>query len=164
MEKKMNNKGFSLVELIIVVAIMAVLIGVLAPAYLQYVEKSKKTADCDALAAAMNAMEICAADPALDWTNQAITATVSSTGVAFTGAPTDTGTQLSAIIASGQGELQGSWSASNFAVTGTKTTTGTVTFTADSGLIGEIEDISPALAKRMTAGSTGGSTGGTTTP
>ena len=37
MKKEMNNKGFSLVELIIVVAIMAVLIGVLAPTYLKYV-------------------------------------------------------------------------------------------------------------------------------
>lgn len=40
-----NNKGFSLVELIIVVAIMAVLIGVLAPQYIKYVEKSKKSTD-----------------------------------------------------------------------------------------------------------------------
>ena len=39
---KKNNKGFSLVELIVVVAIMAVLVGVLAPAYLGYVEKSRR--------------------------------------------------------------------------------------------------------------------------
>ncbi len=43
--KKMNNKGFSLVELIIVIAIMAVLIGVLAPVYLKHVEDSKVSAD-----------------------------------------------------------------------------------------------------------------------
>lgn len=42
---KKNNKGFSLVELIIVIAIMAVLIGLLAPQYLRFVQKSKVSAD-----------------------------------------------------------------------------------------------------------------------
>ena len=42
MGKKKNNSGFSLIELIVVVAIMAVLVGVLAPAYLRYVEKARK--------------------------------------------------------------------------------------------------------------------------
>ena len=40
-----NNKGFSLIELIIVVAIMAVLIGVLVPNLLKYVDKAKRTND-----------------------------------------------------------------------------------------------------------------------
>ena len=45
MEKKMNNKGFSLVELIVVIAIMAVLVGVLAPQFIKYVEKSRQSTD-----------------------------------------------------------------------------------------------------------------------
>ena len=34
--KKTNNKGFSLVELIVVIAIMAVLVGVMAPQFLNW--------------------------------------------------------------------------------------------------------------------------------
>lgn len=58
-----NNKGFSLVELIIVIAIMAVLVGVLAPTYLQYVEKSKKSNDVSTVDSIINACEIAAIDP-----------------------------------------------------------------------------------------------------
>lgn len=43
--KKLNNKGFSLVELIIVIAIMAVLAGALAPALITYIEKSRISTD-----------------------------------------------------------------------------------------------------------------------
>ena len=40
-----SNKGFSLVELIIVIAIMAILVGVMAPQLIKYIEKSNVSAD-----------------------------------------------------------------------------------------------------------------------
>ena len=43
--KKMNNKGFSLIELIIVIAIMAVLVAIIAPNLSKYLGSSKKNTD-----------------------------------------------------------------------------------------------------------------------
>lgn len=43
--KKMNNKGFSLIELIIVIAIMAILVAIIAPNLTKYLGKSKKKTD-----------------------------------------------------------------------------------------------------------------------
>ena len=40
-----DNKGFSLVELIIVIAIMSVLVGILAPQFIKYIEQSRRSRD-----------------------------------------------------------------------------------------------------------------------
>lgn len=60
--KKSNNKGFSLVELIIVIAIMVVLIGVLAPMFVRYVEKTKQSSDLDALDSCVTVIQAYYAD------------------------------------------------------------------------------------------------------
>ena len=55
-----NNKGFSLVELIIVIAIMAILVGVLAPNLIKQLEKAKVSSDlelCDSVVTALTTAE-----------------------------------------------------------------------------------------------------------
>ena len=61
-QQKLTNKGFSLVELIIVIAIMAVLVGVLAPQYIKYVEKSRVSADAQQVEEFTGAMTVLASD------------------------------------------------------------------------------------------------------
>lgn len=59
---KKNNKGFSLVELIVVIAIMAVLMVILAPAMLRYVEKTRVQKDESAVSEVANAAELALGD------------------------------------------------------------------------------------------------------
>ncbi len=57
-----SNKGFTLVELIIVVAIIAVLAGVLAPQYLRYVERARETNDLQIATNYMRAATVAVTD------------------------------------------------------------------------------------------------------
>ena len=62
--KKLSNKGFSLVELIIVIAIMAVLMGILAPQLVKYVEQSRRQTDESMLDEVKNATQLALSDEA----------------------------------------------------------------------------------------------------
>lgn len=84
-KKQKNNKGFSLVELIVVIAIMAVLVGVLAPQLMKYVEKSREATDiqnCDSIASALKAYYADKEDQ-----TASVTINVTSTGVSETSDP-----------------------------------------------------------------------------
>lgn len=67
MKKKMNNKGFSLVELIIVIAIMLVLVGILAPQFVKYVARSRVAADVTNAQEIAAAIDVAIADPQLTY-------------------------------------------------------------------------------------------------
>ena len=57
-----ENKGFSLVELIVVIAIMAVMAAVLAPSLLGYVERSRAQKDDSAMGELTNSIKLALAD------------------------------------------------------------------------------------------------------
>jgi prepilin-type N-terminal cleavage/methylation domain-containing protein len=60
--KKMNNKGFSLVELIVVVLIMAIIAVALAPQVMRWVENSRKSNDIESYNALLEACNVAATD------------------------------------------------------------------------------------------------------
>jgi prepilin-type N-terminal cleavage/methylation domain-containing protein len=60
--KKMNNKGFSLVELIVVVLIMAIIAVALAPQVMKWVENSRVSTDCTNYESLVENLQLAIAD------------------------------------------------------------------------------------------------------
>ncbi len=86
--KKTDNKGFSLVELIIVIAIMAVLIAVLAPQFLRYVERSRIARDNSAIGEVATSIKAGMADEAINSGVAAAGTAVYAATAAAAGTPT----------------------------------------------------------------------------
>jgi len=61
-----RNSGFSLVELIVVIAIMAILVGVAVPVYTSYIDKAQETADRQYLSDVVYAAQLFAAENGLE--------------------------------------------------------------------------------------------------
>ncbi len=59
---KKRNAGFSMIELIIVIAIMAILTGVLAPMLVQYINKARLSTDIDTGKEIAKAIMTCVTD------------------------------------------------------------------------------------------------------
>ncbi len=64
-----NNKGFSLVELIIVIAIMAILVGLIVPFMIIYLNKSKVASDLNICDSIQTAITVAMNDPDVIYSN-----------------------------------------------------------------------------------------------
>lgn len=137
-KKELNNKGFSLMELIIVVAIMAVLIGVLAPQYLKYVEKSRQSADLQSIDTLVSAVEIYSASAATTG-NLTCTGGVVKTDDALKQAFTDAGINVGSdnVVANMKSDTYKDWK---------------ITFAA-SEVSANKEDLANALSIKYVSGS-----------
>lgn len=141
-KEKMNDKGFSLVELIIVIAIMAVLVVVLAPQYLKYVERSRNSTDLQNATAAVTACQVYAADPQADESftaGQTFTIAVTNNAAAVVSG-SDTATENAAKAALTDASIQvndlkckskTTWN--SYTIQGTVETNGGLTFTYTNG-------------------------------
>ncbi len=82
-----SNEGFSLVELIIVIAIMAILVGVVALAVIPNLERSRESKDLSTLDSACSALSIAVANAGAKASDGTIT--IDSTGSVTDGGATD---------------------------------------------------------------------------
>ena len=85
-----KNSGFTLVELIIVIAIIAILSAVAAPQYIKFVEKSKVAADIDTAVTIESAIMTLCADGVIVNDNTAYVTWKSATGTGLAGDGKDT--------------------------------------------------------------------------
>ncbi len=90
-QRKKNNRGFSLVELIVVIAIMAVLVAVTAPQFTKYVDKSRQSVDATTVANVVSAAQVGVADVVSypDITSGTYVITINTSGTAVTGGTGD---------------------------------------------------------------------------
>lgn len=102
MKNRMNNNGFSLVELIVVIAIMAILVGVLAPSVLGQIDKAKQSKDKQAIDTIASAVAIAWADQDLNADKPSAGGAISCgvTVTASAGTSTPSGTSNSTFIGS----------------------------------------------------------------
>ena len=109
--KKMNKKGFTLAELLIVVAIIAVLVAIAIPVFTAQLEKSREATDAANLRSAYAEIVTAAlTDPATDAT---ITVSLKQQTTGWTTDPDVAGVTLTAAEAQANGTVDVKYTASD---------------------------------------------------
>lgn len=129
-QKKLGNKGFSLVELIVVIAIMAVLVGVLAPTLIKNIEKSRESKDAQNIEQIKSSIEVALQDEtAYDQAVPTVSGSSSSSNILVT--LTGASASVNSSYASFKTEFDGIMSVANTKLTSKKYKNATVTFTVN---------------------------------
>lgn len=127
-QKKLGNKGFSLVELIVVIAIMAVLVGVLAPTLIKNIEKSRESKDAQNIEQIKSSIEVALQDETAY--DQAVpTGSAASSNILVT--LTSSAASVNSLYSSFKTEFDGIMSVANTKLTSKKYKNATVTFTVN---------------------------------
>ena len=148
-ERKKDNKGFTLVELVIVIAILAILVGILAPQYTKYVENSRKAADVNNMDELIKAVEVYEIDHASKNAITAKTITITMSKDKQITARAENATSDDADVIAAFDEYVKNWKNIRLKSSWTdNTATATISISADGGV--QVTDYTPAEFKTYT--------------
>lgn len=124
-----SNKGFTLVELIIVIAIIAVLSAVAAPQYIKWVDRGRWNTDQDNAQILLSMVQVAAADPdqtlvsgdKVEFTSTGTTVTEAGTTSTLTEAMTAADANYAKLKVTNKGTAAGSALHTKFTITYTVT-------------------------------------------
>lgn len=122
--------------------------GVLAPIYLQYVDRTKRTTDCSGIGAVLDACEVLAGDPDVFWNvGQSIVIEFNQLGEAAQYSGTGPVSSLKELISEQEAILTANWGP--FQITATKNDDGKIQFDIADADITKLEAYSTALSNRL---------------